>query len=99
MTVRTLVILDDAFQASFKLENGLSKMSPANPTKAMLTAVKTKKEFFSECAEFTSENRNTPVPRVAPVRNLRLLLLFLHPQDWVSQSTASGNSVSRHTVN
>jgi hypothetical protein len=99
MAVRTLVVWDDAFQATFKLENGLSRMSPANPKKAMATAVKTKKEFFSECAESTSENRNTPVPRTAPVRSLRPLLLFLHPQDWVSQSTASGSNVSRHTEN
>ncbi len=99
MAVRALVVWDDAFQAAFKLEDGLSRMSPACPKKAMANAVKTKKEFFSECAKSTSENRNTPVPRAAPVKNLRPLLLFLHPQDWVSQSTASGSSVSRHTMN
>jgi len=81
IAVRTLAFWDDAFQAHFKLENGLSRISPANPKKTIATAVETKKEFFSECAESTSENRNTPVPRAAPVKSLRPLLLFLHPQD------------------
>jgi hypothetical protein len=39
------------------------------------------------------------MPRISPVKNLRLLLLSLNPQDWVSQSKARGKTQRKQKKN